>query len=55
MRKNRFANENSNNPDSMPKPRIIYPDDILPDENSLTAMSKQAQDAVVKTDSGNPR
>jgi hypothetical protein len=43
----RYLNENSNNPDGMPMPRIIYPNDILPDENSLSEMSKQAQVAEV--------
>ena len=51
----RYSNENSNEPDNMPMPRIVYPNDILPDENSLSQMSKEAQRAVVKTDSGNPR
>ena len=53
--KGRFANENSNEPDSMPMPRIVYPNDILPDENSLSEMSKEAQRAEVKTDGSNPR
>ena len=51
----RYSNENSKTPDGMPMPRIVYPNDILPDENSLSEMSKQAQSAVVKTDSSNPR
>jgi hypothetical protein len=51
----RFANENSNNPDDMPMPRIVYPNDILPDENPLSAMSKQAQVAEDKCLSSNPR
>jgi hypothetical protein len=55
MKGSRYANENTNNPDGMPMPRIVYPNDILPDENPLSEMSKQAQAAVVKTDSGNPR
>lgn len=55
MNKNRFANENSNEPDGMPMPRIVYPNDILPDENPLSQMSEEAQRAEVKTDSGNPR
>jgi len=49
----RYSNENSKTPDGMPMPRIVYPNDILPDENSLSEMSKQAQSAVVKTDSNN--
>ncbi len=55
MHKNRYANENSNEPDNMPMPRIVYPNDILPDENSLTEMNKEAQRAEVKTDGSNPR
>lgn len=39
----------------MSMPRIVYPNDILPDENSLSEMGKQAQDAVVKTEGSNPR
>ena len=55
MKPSRFANENSKTPDGMPMPRIVYPDDILPDENPLSRMSKQAQRAEVKTDGSNPR
>ncbi len=55
MKKNRFANENANEPDNLRIPRIVYPDDILPDENSLSLMSKEAQIAEVKTDGSNPR
>ena len=55
MKNGRYANENTNEPDGMPMPRIVYRNDILPDQNSLSEMSKQAQAAVVKTDSGNPR
>ena len=51
----RFGDENANNPDAMPMPRIVYPNDILPDENPLSQMSKQAQDAEVKCLSSNPR
>lgn len=51
----RYSNENSNNPDSMPMPRIVYPNDILPDKNSLSEMSKQAQDAEVKCSGSDPR
>lgn len=55
MRRNRFANENANEPDNMRMPRITYPNDILPDENPLSEMSKEAQRAEVKTDGSNPR
>lgn len=55
MSRGRYVDENSNNPDSMPMPRIVYPNDILPDKNSLSEMSSQAQDAEVKCSSGNPR
>ena len=51
----RYANENSNNPDSMPMPRVVYPNDILPDENSLSDISKQGQQAEVKCSGSNPR
>ncbi len=53
--RNRFANENANEPDSLAMPRITYPNDILPDENPLSEMSKDAQRAEVKTDGSNPR
>lgn len=52
---NRFKNENANEPDAMPMPRVVWPNDILPDKNSLSEMSKQAQDAEVKCLSSNPR
>lgn len=52
---NRYANENANEPDDMPMPRTLYPNDVLPDENAITRMSRRAQAAVVKTDSSNPR
>jgi len=55
MKPNRYANENMKTPDGMPMPRIIYPNDILPDVNDLTQMSKEAQIAEVKTDGSNPR
>jgi len=55
MPRDRFANENSNNPDGMPMPRVVWPNDIMPDENPLSEMSRQAQNAEVKTDTGNPR
>ncbi len=55
MPKDRFANENSNEPDGMPMPRTVYRNDILPDENSLSELSKEAQRAEVKTDGSNPR
>lgn len=51
----RFVNENSNVPDSLPRPRIVYPNDILPDQNSLSQMPREAQNAEVKTDGSNPR
>ncbi len=51
----RYNNENSNNPDGMPMPRIVYPNDILPDENALSEMSKEAQRAEVKCSGSNPR
>ncbi len=53
--KGRFTNENSNEPDNLRMPRIIYPNDILPDENPLSEMSREAQNAEVKTDGSNPR
>lgn len=40
--KNRFANENLNQPDNMPMPCIVYPNDILPDNNKLSEMSREA-------------
>lgn len=52
---NRYANENANEPDNLRMPRITYPNDILPDENSLSEMSGDAQRAEVKTDGSNPR
>lgn len=51
----RFTNENANEPDNLPRPRIVYPNDILPDENALSEMPKEAQNAEVKTDGSNPR
>jgi hypothetical protein len=33
-------------------PRIVYPNDILPDENSLTEMSREAQVNVVRNIDG---
>jgi len=39
----RYKNENLNEPDNMPMPRIVYPNDILPDVNSLSEMSREAQ------------
>jgi hypothetical protein len=51
----RYKNENAKLPDGMPMPRIVWPNDILPDKNNLSQMSKQAQDAVVKALSSNPR
>jgi hypothetical protein len=45
--------ENSSEPEIMP--RIVYPNDILPDENPLSAMSKEAQYDEVKCLSSNPR
>lgn len=54
MSKNRYANENTNEPDGLRMPRINYPNDILPDENTLSEMSKEAQCAEVKTDGSNP-
>jgi hypothetical protein len=55
MKDKRFANENTKTPDNMRMPRIIYPNDILPDENDLTQMDREAQYAVEKTDGSNPR
>lgn len=48
-------NENANEPDGMRMPRIVYPNDILPDENDLSEMRRDAQIAEVKTDGSNPR
>ena len=42
MKDKRFANENLNQPDNMPMPRIVYPNDILPDVNNLSEMSREA-------------
>jgi hypothetical protein len=53
--KSRYKNENANEPDHMRIPRIVYPNDILPDENPLSEMSREAQFAEVKTDGSNPR
>lgn len=55
VKESRFANENMNNPDSMPMPRLVYRNDILPDENNLSLLSKQAQDSEVKCLSSNVR
>jgi hypothetical protein len=38
----RHANENLNEPDNMPMPRIVYRNDILPDVNNLSEMSREA-------------
>jgi hypothetical protein len=51
----RYSNENSKTPDGMPMPRIVWPNDILPDENNLSQMSPEAQAAIVKTSGSNPR
>lgn len=53
--RSRFLNENANKPDNLPYPRVTWPNDIMPDENSLSELSSEAQRAVVKTESGNPR
>lgn len=50
---NRYGNENSAEPDQ--RPRIVYPNDILPDENSLSEASPEANRMEVKALSSNPR
>ena len=55
MRRERFANENANQPDNQPRPRIVYPNDILPDINSLSEMNHEEQVDEVKCLSSNPR
>lgn len=52
---NRYKNENMKTPDDMRMPRIIYPNDILPDVNDLTQMDREAQDCVEMTYGSNPR
>ena len=49
----RYDNENSSEPVKMP--RIVYPNDILPDENQFSEASKEANRAEVKSLSSNPR
>ena len=51
----RYKNENALMPDGQPRPRIVYPNDILPDENKLSQMSEEETHAEVKTLSSNPR
>ena len=46
-------NENSSEPKVYP--RIVYPNDILPDENPYSEMSREAIHEEVKADSSNPR
>jgi len=41
--KSRYANENMNEPDNLEMPRIVWPNDILPDINEFSEMSRQAQ------------
>lgn len=55
MPRDRFANENMNEPDNLRMPRIVYPNDILPDENPLSEMSRQAEKDEVRSDGSNPR
>lgn len=55
MRRDRFKNENALRPDDQPRPRIVYPNDILPDVNSLSEMTRSEQECVVKTVGSNPR
>jgi hypothetical protein len=50
---NKFGNENASEPNDMP--RVRWPNDIMPDENSLSELSKDAQDREVKAVSSNPR
>ncbi len=38
----RYANENLNEPDNLKMPRVTWPNDILPDENPLSEMSREA-------------
>lgn len=49
----RFVSENASEPDVMP--RVNWPNDIMPDENPLSEMSKEAQSLEVKSVSSNPR
>ncbi len=53
--KNRFKDENALRPDNLKMPRVNWPNDIMPDENPYSEMSREAQDCVVKTDGSNPR
>lgn len=54
-KENRFFNENTNQPDNQPYPRIVYPNDILPDVNGLSQMRREDQLDEVKCLSSNPR
>lgn len=51
--RNRYANEDASEPNDMP--RIIFPNDIMSDENPYSEMSKEAQELEVKSVSSNPR
>lgn len=51
--RSRYGNENASQPDDMP--RVNWPNDIMPDENSLSELSKEAQMREVKSVSSNPR
>jgi hypothetical protein len=53
MSRNRFANENAAEKGKMP--RIVYPNDILPDDNSLSEASSESNLAEMKSLTSNPR
>lgn len=52
---NRYGNENASEPAERDMPRVAWPNDIMPDENSLSELSRDAQAREVKSVSSNPR